>query len=291
MATEIISYLYFLVDIQHSAFKVGVSSNPFKRSLSIPEEIDIEKSLQFSCKRTEVYRIEKTIHFLFDAYRSEKSRGDGFTEWFSMEVFEEIRHFVLSNQDKLRWISYGSINSSREIPKRAGISRRGFKRYEENPSLARLSERTRRISNSKGDKMLIISQETEEIVAPAGFHEVFEVDKTQFVKLYLNGVKVFQGLTSAGAKVFELVYMIVQESPGADRFYLHLMDAEKHGLKISRPVFHRGLSELIEKEFIFESVMPNIYFLNVDYLFNGNRLAFIKEFRLKEKRKTLEKTA
>ncbi|SMF97778.1 hypothetical protein SAMN02949497_0035 [Methylomagnum ishizawai] len=167
-------------------------------------------------------------------------------------------------------------------------SRRGFPKYTENPSLDHASDSTksgtRRIVNRTGDRCLIVSEHGE-ILAPAGFHEVVEVDRTKFVKLYVDGVKALQELSSAGAKVFELVYRIVQDNPSADRFYLHLMDAEKHGLKISRPVFHRGLSELIGKEFVFESVMPNIYFLNVNYLFNGNRLAFIKEFRLKEKRK------
>jgi hypothetical protein len=171
-------------------------------------------------------------------------------------------------------------------------SRRGFPKYTENPSLSRASDSTksgpRRIVNKTGDRCLIVSEHGE-VLAPAGFHEIVEVDRTKFVKLYVNGVKALQELSSAGAKVFELVYMVVQENPGADRFYLHLMEAEKHGLKISRAVFHRGLSELIEKEFMFESVMPNIYFLNVDYLFNGNRLAFVKEFRLKE-RKALEKS-
>lgn len=164
-------------------------------------------------------------------------------------------------------------------------SRRGFPKYAENPSLNRAIDSTnpgtRKITNKTGDRCMIVSEQGE-ILAPAGFHEIIEVDRTKFVKLYVNGVKAFQGLSSAGAKVFELVYMIVQDNPGADRFYLHLMEAEKRGLKISRPVFHRGLSELIGKEFIFESVMPNMYFLNVDYLFNGNRVAFIKEFRLKD---------
>lgn len=171
-------------------------------------------------------------------------------------------------------------------------SRRGFPKYSENPSLNRAADSTksgnRKITNKTGDRCMIVSEQGE-ILAPAGFHEIVEVDRTKFVKLYVNGVKAFQGLSAAGAKIFELVYMIVQDNPGADRFYLHLMDAEKYGLKVSRPVFHRGLSELIEKEFVFESVMPNIYFLNVDYLFNGNRLAFIKEFRLKEKQKVAGK--
>ncbi len=177
----------------------------------------------------------------------------------------------------------------------APVSRRGFKRYKENPSLPKASENsrtgTRRISNTKGDKMLIISQDTGEIVAPAGFHEIFEVDKTQFVKLYINGVKAFQGLSSSGAKVFELIYVLVQGSPGADEIALHYSVVEKLKLDMSPATFKRGMRELLEKQFIYESTTPNLYWLNIDYLFNGNRLAFIKEFRLKEKQKAVKRIA
>jgi len=126
MTTEIISYLYFLVDTQHSAFKIGISLDPLKRSRLIPEKIDIGRSLQFSCNKSQAHRFEKTIHFLFDSYRIEKTQGDGFTEWFSMDAFEKIKDFVLTNQDKLKWISYGPLDSFRKESNISETSRRGF---------------------------------------------------------------------------------------------------------------------------------------------------------------------
>lgn len=166
------------------------------------------------------------------------------------------------------------------------VSRRGFQKYLENPSVtnANINSKTgnKRISNKNGDRFMIVSEQGE-MIAPAGFHEIVEVDKTQFVKLYVNGVKAFQGLSSAGTKVFELIYKVIQTTPGADRFYLHFMVVEQHNLDIGKRTFHRGLSELMEKEFVFESMTPNLYFLNIDYLFNGNRLAFIKEYRVTDK--------
>lgn len=163
------------------------------------------------------------------------------------------------------------------------ISRRGLPRYAENPSVVSAASNsktgTKRLANKAGDKFMVISEHGE-VMTPAGFHQVVTVDKTQFVKLYINGVKAFQGLSSSGTKVFELIYSIVQSSPGSDRFYLHFMSAEEHQLEMSHSTFHRGLGELLKKQFVFESVTPNLYFLNVDYLFNGNRMAFIKEYRL-----------
>ena len=163
-------------------------------------------------------------------------------------------------------------------------SRRGAVRHASNPFLSEASCNTRqgvkRISNKTGDKFMIVSEHGE-VVANTGFHEVVEVDKTQFVKLYINGVKAFQGLKSAGAKVFELIYRAVQDAPGTDRIHLHFMSIEQAITPISRATFDRGMSELIDRGFIAESVVPGVYFLNVDYMFNGNRLAFVKEYRIR----------
>ncbi|MBD1108447.1 hypothetical protein HXV84_28145 [Pseudomonas amygdali pv. morsprunorum] len=86
------------------------------------------------------------------------------------------------------------------------------------------------------------------------------VDKTQFVKLFSNGVKAITGMSAAAQKVFELIYSIVQGTPGTDRFYLHFMSVEEHQLAISYRTFHRGLGELLKREVVFESVTPNLYF-------------------------------
>jgi len=170
-------------------------------------------------------------------------------------------------------------------------SRRGAVRHHNNPFIAQAAINsktgTKRLSNKKGDKYMIISEHGETI-APAGFHEVVEVDKTQFVKLYVNGVKAFQGLKSAGGKVFELIYRAVQDSPGTDRIWLHFMEIEQAITPISRATFDRGMTELLEKGFIAESTTPGQYFLNIDYLFNGNRLAFVKEYRIASPAVSLE---
>lgn len=102
--------MYFLVDAESLAFKVGVSANPIKRVLSLPEKIDFGKSLQFSCERSDVFRAEKTIHFLFSSDRFVKPAGDGYTEWFAIDAFEKIFDFVVGNQDKFKWMSYGPIH-------------------------------------------------------------------------------------------------------------------------------------------------------------------------------------
>ena len=112
MACQNVSYVYLLVSEDHSSFKVGVSLNPLKRVLQLPENIDVERSFQFSCQRSHAFRAEKSIHFLFDKYRLNKDKSDGYTEWFDFSAFDEIQKFVIRNQDKFKWIAYGPIIQS-----------------------------------------------------------------------------------------------------------------------------------------------------------------------------------
>jgi hypothetical protein len=109
MACQTLSHVYFFVSRDHSSFKVGVSLNPLKRISQIPENIDVERSFQFSCRRSDAFRAEKSIHFLFDKYRLNKNKSDGYTEWFDFSAFDEIQKFVRINQDKFKWIAYGSV--------------------------------------------------------------------------------------------------------------------------------------------------------------------------------------
>jgi len=175
-----------------------------------------------------------------------------------------------------------------DLPK----SRRGLPLYKVNPfikdALVSTKAGTKRITNQTKDRMMIVSEHGE-ILAPAGFHQVVEVDKTQFVKLYINGVKAFQGLTNPGTKVFEIIYRMVQESFGKDEIYVHFNDIDQSVTPISRATFDRGMKELLEKKFIASTTRPSIYFLNIDYMFSGNRLAFIKEYRVTPSNEKREK--
>lgn len=161
------------------------------------------------------------------------------------------------------------------------VRRRDLPEYESNPSIPVASQSakigTRRLTNKAGDKCMIVS-EGGEVLAPAGFHEVIEVDRTQFVKLYVGGVTAFNDLSAAGAKVFRMVYRFVLENPNTDEIKLH----HKTVKSIAKATFDRGLTELVSKEILYRSTFPNVFFLNVNYMFNGDRLALVKEYRLKE---------
>lgn len=175
-------------------------------------------------------------------------------------------------------------------------SKRGV-RYKKNPfitdAVANTKIGTKRISNKSGDRLMIVSEETGEVMAPAGFHQILEVDKTQFVKLFKNGVRAFTNLSSAGAKVFSVLYDEIQKTTfkGKDFIYLSYSDVNQEVEPMASSTFYRGMKELLEHKFIAESETVGKYFVNPDFIWNGNRLAFIKEYRLKDPKAKAKDTA
>jgi hypothetical protein len=162
-------------------------------------------------------------------------------------------------------------------------SKRGLIKYDHNPFIGQTMDATKRgikrITNKNGDKMMVVNENTGDIVATAGFWQTQEVDKTQFVKLYVNGVKAFRDLTGAGTKVFEVLYLKVQEAIGQDFLYISFAGIDQAITPMSKATFMKGMRELLVKGFIAESLEMNKYYLNPDYMWNGDRLAFVQQYR------------
>lgn len=163
--------------------------------------------------------------------------------------------------------------------------RRGRELYKVNPflqgALVNTKQGVKKISDKSGTRMMVVNGTSGEVMAPAGFWQAQEVDKTQFVKLYVNGVRAFKGLSNAGTRVFELLYLEVQKQIGKDRVYLSFHAIEQDTNPMSEATYMRGMRELVEKEFIAPSMLQGWFFINPDFMWNGDRLAFVKEYRLK----------
>jgi hypothetical protein len=108
-------------------------------------------------------------------------------------------------------------------------------------------------------------------------YEWEEVDKERFVKLFLAGLKQASGLSKAGLAVFELVYTALRDAPGEDTVRLSVMTV---GMK--KTTYYNGLRELLKKEFLYRSPWDGVFFVNIRYMFNGDRLAFVKAYHLKQ---------
>lgn len=168
--------------------------------------------------------------------------------------------------------------------------KQGVPVYETNPSIPTPEDIKRKKPIRLGDdqKGFVINGAGEVIgTGSAAFYEFEEVDDIRFVKMYLAGVKQATGLTKAGLAVFELVYHLVQENPNDDRVNLSFLMAAKKIEGLSERTYYRGLRELLEREFLFRSPYDGTFFINVRFMFNGDRLAFVKGYKRKPSKPTL----
>ena len=113
-----------------------------------------------------------------------------------------------------------------------------------------------------------------------GVYEWEEVDKERFVKLFLAGVKQASGLSKAGLAIFEVVYNLIRENPNSDKVELNFYHASEQIEGINERTYRRGLRELLDKGFLFRSPSEGVFFVNIRYMFNGDRLAFVKAYHL-----------
>lgn len=127
--------------------------------------------------------------------------------------------------------------------------------------------------------MLVNSQTGEIQTSIAGFWEAEEVDSTKFVKLFVKGVAALKELTGAGTKVFEVLYLKIQENIGNDRVLMAWSEIDQTLTPMSESTYMRGMRELIEKGFIAATPTQGMYWLNPSFIWNGDRLAFVKEYR------------
>ena len=162
-------------------------------------------------------------------------------------------------------------------------TKQGLPVYTANPSIPPKDQisKPRRSQIGNERKGLVFDEGSEEIIGRGGaiLYEWEEVDKERFVKLFLAGLKQASGLSKAGLAIFEVVYDQMRENPNSDRVMLSLLDPAMP--KIPRATYFRGLRELLEKEFLFRSPFDGVFFVNIRYMFNGDRLAFVKGYHLK----------
>lgn len=191
---------------------------------------------------------------------------------------------TLSEVGQLEGVKMAEIGQAQS--KKTGVvaTKRGVPIYQTNPSIPATSGmgiRQKRYQVPGGKASIIMDNGTGEIHGIGGMALWWqeEVDTTRFVKLFLDGIKQAAGLSRTGIQVFELVYHQIRENPGTDKIELNQYLAADHGM--SDRTFRRGLRELLDKEFLFRTPSDGLFFVNIRFMFNGDRLAFVKTYYLK----------
>ena len=110
------------------------------------------------------------------------------------------------------------------------------------------------------------------------------VDGEQFVKLFTANIALTFDLSSAGIKAFNVLMWAVQRSAISkdevdfDNFVLEefleeYKDSDRP-LRLSLATFKRGINELEKAQIVAKTIRQGRYFINPNFVFNGDRIAF-----------------
>ena len=164
--------------------------------------------------------------------------------------------------------------------------------YKSNPSIPKAQSISRKKKTKFGDeeKGFVIDKSDGEVLSVGGvcFYEFEEVDDTKFVKLFLAGVKQAAGLSKSGLALFEVVYNEIQQRPNEDEVKLGYFIAKDKIKGLTKRTYQRGMNDLLSKNFLFRSPTEGVFFVNIQYMFNGDRLAFVKGYERKSTSKQKE---
>lgn len=163
-------------------------------------------------------------------------------------------------------------------------TKRKVERHETNPFLedmvVPLKGRQVQLSRLGKDSNILVNQATGEEI---GTHVTTyrKVDGEQFVKLFTANIGLTFDLTSPGIKAFTVLIWAVQNK-AISKDELHLdsyvlkdfLDTQEKAISLSAATFKRGLSELVKAQIIARTIRPGRYFINPNFVFNGDRIAF-----------------
>lgn len=166
-----------------------------------------------------------------------------------------------------------------------------FPKYKENPFLQHTAEISTvgwkpQYANPDGG-IAVLSEATGKITGAAVVFRK-EVEQSEFIKVYAEGIGAILNLKVAGKKVFTLIYrqLFGKDGIGKTRVILDwnsLPDEDQK--RISRPTLNRGIKQCLENEIIARTMIPGLFFINPAFIFNGNRLNIVRQFIIKDQNK------
>lgn len=113
-----------------------------------------------------------------------------------------------------------------------------------------------------------------------GFYRKTQVDATQHIKLYLEGIGALCKLSKPGLAAFQALYCQMLKQIEKDKVPMTPVIG-KQLTGISQAVYFAGMTQLIDAGFIAKTDSPPFYWVNPKYIFNGNRLRFVQDYDLR----------
>lgn len=111
-----------------------------------------------------------------------------------------------------------------------------------------------------------------------------QVDSEQFVKLFTQNIALTFDLKAAGIKVFNVMMWTLQNKAlGGDMIpldkyvlaeFLESQSKRKPPVSLSPATYARGLAELEHAQIIAKHIRPGFFYINPNFCFNGDRIAF-----------------
>lgn len=168
-------------------------------------------------------------------------------------------------------------------------TRKGRAVYADNPFLETFSIQIGQKSITFAAGLTAVDQEGEKVNA-AAISTFATVDTEEFIKLYVKNINYIFGLSQTAQKVLSpLMYVIQKTAVGVAHVFFSYNESceacKNLNIKeISRTIYTRGIKELIDAGFLAENSKGiSWYWINPNIIFNGDRIRFIQEYRLKRK--------
>ena len=159
--------------------------------------------------------------------------------------------------------------------------------FADNPFIENLCIEIRKKGITVAAGLSISDKDSNEIKA-AAVATFKDVDTEEFLKIYTQNIRqIFELSLTAQKIIMPLMLEIQRNAKNIAHVYFSLKIAQKNclelGLKtISQQTFNRGINELIENSFIaMNDIGTNWYWINPNILFNGDRIRFIQNYRIK----------
>lgn len=149
-------------------------------------------------------------------------------------------------------------------------------RYENNPLVKPrelvMKERTVKVGSARE----LVDISTGEISNVNAIYQRKIVDSERFAKIYLDGLAKTFDMSKTAQRVFQSILKLCEKD--TDSLWLNFMLVSKHDPDMPESTFYRGLKELLDREFIAHSDVPNKFWINPHLFFNGDRVKFITEY-------------